>query len=674
MDVRLPNGTIVRGVPEGTTKEQIQQKAISAGLAAAVDFGAPREPTATNPVIETPQLDALQMARNKIAMPAVPGMQPMLPDMDVSGVNRATAQTRALPEISNSGLLSNENQSKVASIAPVLVATTDPNEIAQIISSTFPNVGVTYNKDAQGGVYPVLVNNETGAVAQVNRPGLSGIDVLQGLGLAAAFTPAGKASTIIGAGLKSGATQAAIEGSQAAAGGDFSLGETALAAATGGAFKGGERALGTAAKLSRAAPENEIVKAGLESGIPVTTTDVFPPKTFPGRALQQTAEKIPLAGTGVMRQEQQAMRQEAVQRVADQYGEFSYEAIVSSLKSTKDKVKQRAGNVIQSAGEKVDQLGEIPLASTKDAIDEAKSILDKPGVLRTGTGLDDLAQLSDALGSAPQTFTSLKENRTAFREIVDSLDPTARSQLTSREKSVLQGVQGAMTKDMEAAARKALTPLEFSKWKKANAIYNEERIKLTRSKIKNILDKGDVTPESVKGMLFSQNPSELKLLYSSLDQNGRKNARSAIVSKIVNDVSKRQTGFTPNSFATELKKYGPQISTFFKGQDKRQIEGLRKALQATWRAQDAATITPTGQSLISLVSIGGVMLDPVASLGTAGTLGRLARLYESAPVRNALLRLNSAKPNSPQFERALNELQGAISTGAQVIRAESQGE
>ncbi len=38
MDVKLPNGTIIKNVPEGTTKEQVKQKAIAAGLAKAEDF------------------------------------------------------------------------------------------------------------------------------------------------------------------------------------------------------------------------------------------------------------------------------------------------------------------------------------------------------------------------------------------------------------------------------------------------------------------------------------------------------------------------------------------------------------------------------------------------------------------------------------------------------------
>lgn len=39
MNVTLPNGTVIEGVPEGTTKAQIMQKAIASGLAKAEDFG-----------------------------------------------------------------------------------------------------------------------------------------------------------------------------------------------------------------------------------------------------------------------------------------------------------------------------------------------------------------------------------------------------------------------------------------------------------------------------------------------------------------------------------------------------------------------------------------------------------------------------------------------------------
>lgn len=45
MDVTLPNGQVIRGVPEGTPKDVIMQKAISAGLASPEDFPAQQAPS-----------------------------------------------------------------------------------------------------------------------------------------------------------------------------------------------------------------------------------------------------------------------------------------------------------------------------------------------------------------------------------------------------------------------------------------------------------------------------------------------------------------------------------------------------------------------------------------------------------------------------------------------------
>lgn len=49
MDVRLPNGTVIQGVPEGISKSEVQKRAIQSGLATAEDFGVmPKEaPEAT---------------------------------------------------------------------------------------------------------------------------------------------------------------------------------------------------------------------------------------------------------------------------------------------------------------------------------------------------------------------------------------------------------------------------------------------------------------------------------------------------------------------------------------------------------------------------------------------------------------------------------------------------
>lgn len=146
-----------------------------------------------------------------------------------------------LPEVSGgSGLLSTDIGA-AARLAPVLAVTTDPEEIADIITSSVPEVQKVYERDNAGNVFPVLVNNETGAAASINKPGLSGMDVVNLIGLGAAFTPAGRTATVAGGAGKAALTESAIQTLQAATGGDFDPEDVAFSAVGGGAFKGVEQ-------------------------------------------------------------------------------------------------------------------------------------------------------------------------------------------------------------------------------------------------------------------------------------------------------------------------------------------------------------------------------------------------------------------------------------------------
>lgn len=616
-------------------------------------------------------------AQNQPAAEAPPqerGMFQKVADV-FTGNDRETPEQRALPGLLDSGILNGEDGTKAAMIAPVLLTTTNPDEITQIITSNFPNIQATYNKDAQGNVYPILVNTKTGVQTVVNKPGLDKMDLAQAGGIAAAYAPAGKGATALSVAGRSAATEGVMQGAQAASGGEFDEDEVALSAGLGGLLKGAEDVAATGYRALRgkmAGDAARLVDDAKAASIPLYTSDVKQPSNFATKTFQQTTEKIPVVGTGSLRESQQEARERAVDLIADKYGEFSYKTIVDSLKGTKDKVKKAAGSVLQSVGNKLDDVGEIGLTKTRSAIREVKDELSKPGRIRSGDAMKDLQELVDALDEAPQTFTSLKENRTAFKEIVDAVDKADRSQLTTRAKGLLEKVRSSMTSDMDDFAKSNLSLEEYGKWKRANAVYADQAAKLTKTRLKNVLDKGDMTPESVETMLFSRKPSEVRSLYNSMGQKGRESAKAAIISKVVRDLGRRQSGFTPNSFATELKKYEPQIQTFFKGADRRQLEGLRKVLDVTRRAQDAAVTTPTGQQLLGAGTVAATAYDPLTTIATATTLGTLARSLESRPVRNALIRLGSVPRGSTRFEKALSDATQALFVASQTARSETE--
>jgi hypothetical protein len=144
----------------------------------------------------------------------------------VTGRARATPETQALPEWVNMPEL---NQLSVAGFKTALgTLMSDPKETVQVLQANFP--GVQVRQDAKGNY---LLRSSVDQKEYAITPGLTFGDIPRVGSAIAAFTPAGRALTIPGAAAGAGATQAVIEASQAATGGQFNAGEVAMAAATG---------------------------------------------------------------------------------------------------------------------------------------------------------------------------------------------------------------------------------------------------------------------------------------------------------------------------------------------------------------------------------------------------------------------------------------------------------
>jgi hypothetical protein len=144
----------------------------------------------------------------------------------VTGRARATPETQALPEWTSMPEL---NQMSVASFKTALgTLMSNPKETVQILQANFP--GVQVRQDAKGNY---LLRSSVDQKEYAIPPGFTMGDIPRAAGAVAAFTPAGRAATIPGAIVAGGATQAAIEASQAATGGKFDTGEVVTAAVTG---------------------------------------------------------------------------------------------------------------------------------------------------------------------------------------------------------------------------------------------------------------------------------------------------------------------------------------------------------------------------------------------------------------------------------------------------------
>ena len=584
-----------------------------------------------------------------------------------TGESRMTPEMEGMPEIGAAPEL-NELSLRALKASAGLLSTGDTESLKQILNAQYGDQ-VNYTVDSRGNT---IVHFPSGAYA-LNKPGVSGQDIIRGAFDIAAFTPAGKASSLFGAGVKATATGTGIEAIEAGTGGGFDIEDPVTAGFFGVAGKSLENILesGLSAyhRIRHGNAALPVVEAGERAGVPVLTSDVYPPQTFPGRALTESVEKVPMLGTAGVREAQQVAREEAVSDVIDKYGVFSYTDIVESLRAKAQGTKRAAGNVLEKVGNQLDPIGEVPLAETFKAMDDALDVLTDPKVIESSGAMKDLNDILMFLEKTPQNFTSLKSNRTAFREILKGIDKAERSQLPSRALAVLDRVSRGMTKDMENFAKEYLDPREFRQWKNANAVYFVQAQELTRSRLKNVLDRGDITPEQVETMLFSQKPSEVQRLYRGLTNEGRQNARAAIISKVANNLSRRGGGITPNSFNSEMKKYGLQTDTFFKGGERRALFGFLDLLNHTQRAQTAKLTTPTGQALLAPGAALAVYLEP-SSLGVIGGIAGLGRVMESAPIRDALIKLRSIPKGSTRYEK---QVQNVLEKMVPVIESLQRG-
>ncbi len=146
----------------------------------------------------------------------------------VTGAQRATPETQELPDWAGMPELNSFSLASAKTGLGTLLS--NPQETVQIIKANFP--GVEARQDEKGNF---LLRSSIDGQEYAIKPGFAVSDVPRAAGAVAAFTPAGRATSILGAGLASAGTQVLIEGSQAATGGNFNTGEVAAAGAFGAA-------------------------------------------------------------------------------------------------------------------------------------------------------------------------------------------------------------------------------------------------------------------------------------------------------------------------------------------------------------------------------------------------------------------------------------------------------
>ena len=246
-----------------------------------------------------------------------------------------------------------------------------------------------------------------------------------------------------------------------------------------------------------------------------------------------------------------------------------------------------------------------------------------------GKSLDVIDEIREEMGSA---FSGLDE-----------------ASIKSSADKVITELYAPLKADMGKFIRSVGGDQDFTKWNVANKKLQGMIEDLDKTAFKTILNKGKATPEVIANMLRSKKKSDVAALFKKLTPEGKAKARGALIGDALLDPGGKPV--SPDRFLGNIKRLGKSTGIFFTGEDKKALEGLKRALQATKRASEASVSTQSGQQLALPVGA-AVATDMLGGAGagllTTASAGLLARAYESKPFRTLLTSLSRVKVGTPE--------------------------
>ena len=233
------------------------------------------------------------------------------------------------------------------------MTTMDPHELGMQLQNRFPDlISVRlaphpkmleddWDEEDPPEYVPIATNMQTGYEAVINKPGISGQDVLQTIGLVGQFLPASKITALpkalmprVGTAMvTSGVTEHAAQLGQEAAGGEYDPEDVALATAFGmapellakpalGLAMKGKELFGKVAELTNI--PNTVVQAlqfASARGYKIATSDALQEHLAPAqRIFLKVTDRIPFFGTARQRLKQQAQRTDTLKSISDELG------------------------------------------------------------------------------------------------------------------------------------------------------------------------------------------------------------------------------------------------------------------------------------------------------------------------------------------------------------------
>lgn len=396
---------------------------------------------------------------------------------------------------------------------------------------------------------------------------------------------------------------------------------------------------------------------------------------FTGRA-ETALEQVPVLGMGGFREAQNAEAVAATGRVSNKLkqalSETDYKAMPSirAAAAAGDRNAARVLNIAETAG---DDTGRVLQASAEvrafresniasrlyDKVDEAVAASGNDIVTPTKStaALDDALQkqteslapddvLQKELGdisarindpSISKSFSNMRLLRSQLGDLADKYgSPVNGNKAASR---IFADVRQAVDDDIADFALNSGNAGIKKAYQRADKFYKSAMQRSDKA-IANAM-KNNKPDEIYNAFVKTGKGDRANNFYQALDQKGQAALRYQMADEAINKATNESTGnFSPAKFAGEFERMAEPYSNIFKGDDKKQMDGLVKLMRHVERAGQYKENPPTGNRVIPWLVAGASTIDPTIAIRVIGMSAFAKSMLTTRAGKNLLLAAN----------------------------------
>lgn len=396
---------------------------------------------------------------------------------------------------------------------------------------------------------------------------------------------------------------------------------------------------------------------------------------FTGRA-ETALEQVPVLGMGGFREAQNAQAVAATGKVSNKLkqalSETDYKAMPSirAAAAAGDRNAARVLNIAETAG---DDTGRVLQASAEvrafresniasrlyDKVDEAVAASGNDIVTPTKStaALDDALQkqseslapddvLQKELGdisarindpSISKSFSNMRLLRSQLGDLADKYgSPVNGNKAASR---IFADVRQAVDDDIADFALNSGNAGIKKAYQRADKFYKSAMQRSDKA-IANAM-KNNKPDEIYNAFVKTGKGDRANNFYQALDQKGQAALRYQMADEAINKATNESTGnFSPAKFAGEFERMAEPYSNIFKGDDKKQMDGLVKLMRHVERAGQYKENPPTGNRVIPWLVAGASTIDPTIAIRVIGMSAFAKSMLTTRAGKNLLLAAN----------------------------------